>query len=92
MPLTLCHFSEVDQTLKKLKSAGVFSYKYMVTTVNKITMQVVLWIEMFSELFAKYPNFPIKWQSSKHMKETITVMFYAGTEKQSFLHIFKNII
>lgn len=42
MPLTLCHFSEVDQTLKKLKSAGVFSYKYMVTTVNKITMQVVL--------------------------------------------------
>lgn len=92
MALTLCHFNKVDQILKKFKSGGIFSYKCMITTVNKITMHAVLWLEMFSQLFAKYPNFPIKWQSSKYLKETITVMFYAGTEKQTFLHILKNVI
>lgn len=47
---------------------------------------------MFSGLFAKYPHFPIKRHSSKHMKKTITVMFYNGMKKQMFLHNFKNII
>lgn len=47
---------------------------------------------MLSGLFAKYPHFPIKRHSSKHMKETITVMFYNGMKKQMFLHNFKNMI
>lgn len=42
---------------------------------------------MFSGLFAKYPNFPIK-AVEKPTKRIIPKMLYAGEEKHSFLYNF----